>query len=304
MLTYNNWYQWQWRLGGDSPLNVYDSWIFTPKFEQITPMSFKESVQDALIKIKALNKPLYLFYSGGLDSEIILKEAINMDIDIIPVTIRFNDDLNKNDMEYVYKFQERYGIDVVFLDLDLDKWHRDSYYYSYRYLVNKYKFVHYATPLNFWARRKVEEMFGDCVTITGTGDMPLAFLPSKADVLKYQWLVAVAYDSQYKRLQWYGEHYPDDVPLFFVYTPELVKSFMCEPEIKHCVTHNSYKLSVGSSRKALYSRNWPELEVRTKYTGFESFIPDEDYCFTICPTNQASSYCFMDYNEYFRLFRN
>ena len=269
MPSYKNWYNWEWKHGGDKPAHSLDVWSFKPAIETVARMSFRDAIRDALLKLKAQGLPLYIMYSGGLDSEIILLEALKLGIAIQPVVIRFDNGLNAHDLQYVDIFASQFDCDMIYLDLDINEWSNDTGEFGYLGLVKKYGFVHPAAPLNFWARDQLNTLVGECVCITGTGDLPMVKIPDPQNIFGVAWYFCFTIDSQYKRLSWYQEHYPQDAPLFFVYTPELVTSFLNEDEILDCVD-KPYKLSVSSSKKALYHRVWPELQVREKFTGFEN----------------------------------
>jgi hypothetical protein len=268
MPSYKNWYNWEWLQGGDRPSNHLDVWWFKPQVDTIASISFLEAMQDALLKLADKGLPLYIMYSGGLDSEVILLEALKLGLDIRPVVIRFANDLNAHDVYYAEQFSQKFNIDLIYLDIDIQAWNQDTSEFGYLGLVQKYGFVHPAAPLNFWARDQLHALVGECLCITGTGDLPLLRLPDPQNIFDVEWYFCFTIDSQYKRLHWYQEHYPQDAPMFFIYTPELVCSFLQEREMADCVK-NPYKLSVSSSKKALYSRLWPELETRPKFTGFE-----------------------------------
>lgn len=268
MPSYKNWYNWEWKTGGDKPSNPLDVWEFKPRIESIEPMNFREAIRDALLKLNKQGLPLYLMYSGGLDSEIILREALSIGIEVKPVVIRFANGLNAHDLHYVDVFKEQFGIEMLYLDVDIHEWSVDQSDFGYMGLVKKYGFVHPAAPLNFWARNELNRLVGECVCITGTGDLPLVKVPDPQNIFSLAWYFCFTIDSQYKRMAWHEEHYPLDAPMFFIYTPELVRSFLQEPEILECV-NKEYKLSVASSKKAMYNRLWPELQTREKFTGFE-----------------------------------
>lgn len=304
MPSYKNWYNWEWLEGGDTPSCSLDVWSFRPRIEAIETMSFPEAIRDALRKLQDSGKPLYLMYSGGLDSEIILREAIKMGIEIKPVFIRFADGVNEHEWYYVERFAQEFNQEIIYLDVDINAWYSDPSDFGYAGLVRKYGFVHPAAPLNFWARDQLNKLVGDCVCITGTGDLPLVKMADPRNIFSSAWYFCFTVDSQYKRLSWYKEHYPQDAPLFFAYTPELVRSFLDEPEIKDCVTRE-YKLSVASSRKAMYSRLWPELSERVKYTGFENVTLSVTDTFALASEyrNPITVYTNISYEEFNQLLR-
>jgi hypothetical protein len=303
MLTYDNWYNWEWKLGKDRPLNQFDQWLFKPKNINLdTSINFKQSTEKALELIyNTRSLPLGILYSGGLDSEIILKTALDMGIPVEAFTMRFLKNFNSHEIEYVESFAKTNNIRINCIDVDIHNWlFKKDYDYCYPSQVEKYQFAHAATPLHFFARNYIELHYGDFAIINGSGDVPLCLLPKKTKTTETEWGVGVAWDSQYKRLS-LSDKYPEDVPLFFCYIPELQYNFLMEEEILNCIKPESKKLGVISSRHTLYHRLWPTLLKRQKYTGFEKINTTP----VLRSTSQGGleARTWYGYNEYLQFYR-
>ncbi len=303
MLTYNNWYRWQWADGScglKPPSDSFQSWVFNPAISSIRTLSFEDAVYDALEKIAHKNKQLVVMYSGGLDSEIILYAAQKIGVKIIPAIIRFDGGLNDHDLFYVNNYLNKFSVkDFIYLDINIDDWMTLTFDHSLVHLAERYGFVHVATPLYFWARKQLKEIVGECTVINGSGDLPLARIPNPTNIFEAVPYACFAIDSQQKRLMISQQLYSDDVPLFFVYTPELVQSFMLEPEILE-FERNFSKLSITSLRRQLFTRIWPELDIRKKFTGFErvkSTFPVVNSTYK----NSMATYTNIEYGNFKRL---
>lgn len=308
MLTHNNWFQHSWRKGGYKPKDILDNWILEFDTSDLdATLNFKESVEKALNYIKEKNKKLVLMYSGGLDSEIILKTAIDLGIDIIPYTMRYYDSdklLNVEDITYVNHFAEKNNIEVKFVDVDIVDWYKNADYpHGYCWFVENTSATHVGTPLCCWLRIQIEKLEGDCCVIQGQGDCPLNLVPNQNNLDELNWVVMFNWEGHYRRFWWYEENYPDDVSQFFFYIPELQYNYLMEPIMQHCVKPNSLKCAVTSSRHAVYHYYWPELDRRKKYTGFEHFneiqsndlFPNKEIKYTPKHATGITSYTHEDY---------
>lgn len=304
MHTFNNWYQWEWSIGGKNQVSPFDQWLFKPKNIGLdSSLTFKESVEKALYLIsKTRNAPLGIMYSGGLDSEIILQTALDLDIPINVFSIRFCNNLNNHEMQYVKEFSEKNKIKINYIDVDIENWlYKEEYELSYPYQVRTYHYAHIATPLHFFARNFIANQYGDYAIINGSGDVPLALLPKKLDCTKNEWGISINWDSQFNRLN-QSTIYPEDIPLFFCYIPELQYNFLMEQEILQCVNPAYKKCGVISSRHNLYHRLWPQLLRRQKYDGFEYVKSLRNV--VRYKKLELESCTWYTYNEYLQFYRN
>lgn len=91
-----------------------------------------------------------LLYSGGLDSELVLKFFISQKIPFKAITLRLikhDTPINTHDLYYSEKFCRQNNIKQTFLDLDVDKFYNNYGYINYLdpYKINKF---HVAT--HYW----------------------------------------------------------------------------------------------------------------------------------------------------------
>lgn len=91
------------------------------------------SLEDACIKrakkIYCDHKRLYLSYSGGLDSEYVLKIFNKAGVPIIPVII--STEFNKEEVEYAIKYCKNNNIDYRLIELPAEKFIEKLYYKTY-----------------------------------------------------------------------------------------------------------------------------------------------------------------------------
>lgn len=281
MLTHNNWFSHGFSQGDDLP-RYADNWnIEFTHHELNTELSFPDAIAQALNILAEKNNKLVVQYSGGLDSEIIIREAIKNNIDVIVYTMRFNNDLNDHEIYYCKILESELGIKINYIDIDMESWFYDpDFPHGYCYYIQKYDMWHPAAPQAWWLRDVISDIQGECCVINGSGDTPLCRRPQKFSPDNWQWGVNFNLDGHWKRLWYSHNNYPSDAPLFYLYTPELQYSYVTHELFKKCVTSNSFKLGSTSTRHQMYQTFYPEIEPRTKYTGYEklwsvnNFVPD------------------------------
>lgn len=281
MLTYNNWFNHSFSRGGDQP-KYADTWnIDFAHTELNTDLDFSQAVAHALKILARSNNKLVVQYSGGLDSEVIIREALKNNIDVIPYTLRFINDLNDHEIYYCKILESELGIKINYIDIDIKSWYYDKeFYHGYCYFIQEYNMLHPAAPQAWWLREVISDIEGECCVINGSGDTPLSRRPQKFSPTDWKWGVSFSLDGHWKRL-WFSEnYYPNDAPLFYLYTPELQYSYLTHELFRHCVTPESFKLTSTSTRHQMYQTFYPEITPRTKYHGYEkvlnvnNFTPD------------------------------
>lgn len=303
MSTYNNWWQNSFLRGGSECLYA-DIWNIEFKHtELLSHLNFKQSVRRALELMSEKNKKIIVQYSGGLDSEIIIREACDMGLDVIPYTVRFLNDLNDHEIYYAKQLEKELGIRVEYLDLDIVKWSEEpDFIDGYVHYIREENMLHPAAPMNWWARNRIAEIEGDCVVTNGSGDPTLTLRFFKTNADKLEWSIGYNLDGHYKRFRFAEKYYPDDVPMFFMYIPEIHYSMLTSDVYKHCVSANSYKLGSNSTRHALYKQTYPTLIQRPKYSGYEKVVKlninTEHY--NVTPENCSPFHKPWTYDQYLR----
>lgn len=271
MLTYDNWFAPKF-VSGQSEPNYVDPWqIKFNHSECNTDMTFPEAIRHALELISQTSDNIIVQYSGGLDSEIIIREAHRAGIPVTPYTLRFTDDLNQHEIYYCKLLESELGIEVQYIDIDIVSWWSDPEFHNgYCHYIRTQGMWHPAAPLAWWMRERISEIQGDCCVINGSGDPPLTRRPQRSDITSWQWGISFDLDGHWKRLRYSEQNFPQDVPMFFLYIPELHHSYLTHDLVKHCVSPESFKLGPTSTRHQLYSEYYPEIKPRTKYHGFEN----------------------------------
>lgn len=97
-----------------------ESWRIDLKSCQRKPKTFHEELVTNAEIIRSLSdRPIYLMYSGGMDSEYILDIFLNLKIPITPVIIKLSN-YNTYDVDFAMQYCEGKSITPIIVDIDFD----------------------------------------------------------------------------------------------------------------------------------------------------------------------------------------
>lgn len=239
---------------------------------------FREECISAASKIwdQRNGMPIDILFSGGSDSEIVLRSFLELGVRFNVHVMRFDNYVNAQDWCYAYVVCQNLGIKPIFHDIDIVKFWESGKCLKYAEIS---KSVSPQMLPHMWLLDQV-----DGIAIMGSGEPYTARLDI-AD-MRYKKLIEENYSKvpwvlyeREKIAAWY--RYPmktnrPAVPGFFQYTPEIMISFF-QDDISQELHANKRvgKLSNKSSKFDIYKKYWPELIDREKYSGFEA-IHDMD----------------------------
>jgi hypothetical protein len=199
--------------------------------------------------------PLYLCYSGGLDSEYVLSVVRHLGMQVIPVIMRTA--YNDHETRYAFEYCKSYNITPTVIDLDYDKFIESGKFLE---IATSIKCAAFQIPCNMWLASQL-----DGTVITGN-DPP--HMKKKADGLWYLDEEEIIH-SQFAYFKKYKVH---GTPFLLSYTPELMLSFLLDPTMVSLANNripgklgtNSTKVQVFNNNKGAFS-----LVNRVKQHGYE-----------------------------------
>lgn len=230
------------------------------------PGTFREEcIETAKIIRSQTTQDLWLLFSGGIDSEVMLRAFVAADIPVHVAINRFAQDLNLHDISYAIAACEELSVPYRFFELDIvDFWKNKNV----RYLTMSDCCWPRLTP-TMWLMEQVPGY-----PVLGSGEcflkkvVPEGYIPGTSPYEPSDWLL---YERE-KISSWYRFLIAIKKPGcagFFQYTPEIVLSYLRDPVVKAlCSNEIIGKLSTRTSKHSIYNRHFPIRE-RRKYTGFE-----------------------------------
>lgn len=267
----NNWYKWFY---DGEPFSKQEndkifSTSFSCKYDINSTKNFKQEIISAnksIIDHYNNIRPTLLF-SGGADSEIILRGFL--EIGIVPNIhiYRYENDYNLYDVSYAVSICSSFDVDYTLIDFNLQKFfENEAEHISEVSQIDRPRALPYCKFLN-----NVDEL-----PILGASDLTIYRKNNDYSILG-EWIVRcwehdIAWSKYLRTLNKPG------IAEWFKWTPGLVASFSqttwCQNLIcdKYC-----HKLGTNSTKLYGYREAFPDMIARNKKTGFEkiNFIVEE-----------------------------
>lgn len=230
------------------------------------PGSFKqECIATAKLIAERANAPLWLLFSGGIDSEVMLQSFVAAGVPFNVAINRFANNLNIHDVSYAVIACENLGVPYTIFDLDIEDFWRTKFL-DY---IHKSECCWPALTSTMWLMEQVPGY-----PVLGSGEcflekvVPAGYIPGESPYEPSDWFLR----ERERIASWYRFLQTINKPGcagFYQYTPEFILSFLQDPLIKDLTSSKIVgKLTTQSSKAKFYAQHF-ELLPRTKYSGFE-----------------------------------
>ena len=271
-VTHENHFQFGW---GSSLYNFEDKhgdyWVKFGRAKYI-PTSFRdECVRAARLIGENAKQPILVCFSGGIDSEIVVRSfqeaKVPFEVLIMKLKYRNNDHINSHDTEYAFNYVNQNSIPYRTITVDLDDFYRNKLIEE----VKKYKAGKYIGILIH--NEMIKQLKGfHCVL--GGGDINLERhryngRPNRPGMYLEEEIISIALiESAHQNKCGISSR-------FFMHTPELMLSWLLDPDIQHWI---KYEVAFASKftninyfgiKPFVMFRHWPDMVVRPKFTGLE-----------------------------------
>ncbi len=236
------------------------------------PFDFKSECLRTAQTIRQNTKaPIHIMFSGGVDSEVVLRSFVESKIEVSAAILRFKNDLNIHDISWAVIACEALQVPYRFYDLDiLNFWENQAFKYATP--------TYCVTPQLISTMWLVDQIDGypvmgsaECLFVK---DVPQDYQPGISPYERSEWSL-----WEKERIAAWYRHFivrnREGCPGFYQYTPEIMLSYLKDPIVQDLVNDRIVgKLSSESSKLRIYQQHF-ELVTRPKYTGFEK-IQKED----------------------------
>ncbi len=212
---------------------------------------------DAALKVqKNLPGPYWLLLSGGTDSEVCARAFKEAGVPFQAITLRLADEANEYDIRHVNALKDELGIAVEFVDLNPEDFLQSEEFQNISNITNNISPIY---AFHLWLASQVNG-----TPILAQGEVHL----KKANDGLWYYIESERLCALYRYFILYDK---PAVPGFFQYTPEQILSYLkYNPFLKRLINNEiEGKLGTRSSKNRMISQYYPEIEMRTKYTGFE-----------------------------------
>lgn len=278
----NNWYSWQYG-DGEKFGRQSGGQLFKTNFGRMSRpvMSFKEELLDAARSTLEYHPNLKpnIFFSGGVDSEIMLRSYLEIGCKPKVTIMRYENDYNLYDVSYAVTVCSILGVEYDLIDFNLTKFYEnDAERVSELAQIDRPRALPYC--------KFIED--ADGFPILGASDLTLnRTTPEYIENVKGEWTI-LCWEHDIGWSKFARAINKPAVAEWFKWTPGLVLSYMNLAWLRKLTNDEYYGKTGCNSTKILgYREAYPDLIERKKQTGFEKidFLVDEMEKFLISKYN-------------------
>jgi hypothetical protein len=206
-------------------------------------------------------KDLILFLSGGTDSEIVLRNFLEIGFKPKCVTIKFTDDYNSIDVKQAIDIANELNVKLDTINFDIKKFYRSGEALEFSKEINctqiTYLMVYYHIKnFNMPAVMGGEQLLSRKVLPTGSF-----------------WYHCFRENEDASAMRFSEKYNIPIVNEWFSYTPEMMLYYLEDPDIQKLITDKfNYKLTSVSSKNYILKKLYPEIKLRIKTHGFERLL--------------------------------
>ena len=222
-----------------------------------------ECIETARLVAASTDLNLWVLFSGGIDSEVVVQAFLFSGIPFRVAITRFRHDLNRHDIAWAIKFCEAHGVRYRLLDLDIERFFSSGAALDY---AERARCVQPQLLHTMWAMDQV-----DGYPVLGSGECYLARRPGPAGFWEMHEKERIA--AWFRHLLATGRA---GCAGFFQYTPEVMLAYLRDPLVAALAEDRLGDEEDSSAVKPVAYRGHFLLEPRPKYHGFEHVLHLDD----------------------------
>jgi len=283
-ITHNNHFDFGWGTGTLN-FNEKDSNSYRFSFGRASyiPSSFRqECVRAARLIGENAKKPIIIHFSGGIDSEIVvrsfLEAEVPFEVSIMQLLYKGNPHYNSFDTVYAFDLARKHKIKTHVFTQDIEQFVKTTFEKE----ADAWKTNHLAIAM----QTEFVRNFPNYHNVYGGGDLKPQRYKSlgKSSVLRgtaneihktQNGLYVIEAESAVQVCFRAWECGTSTSNRFFIHTPELMLSWLYDPDIRHWIKYESAlhsrwtDLNHHGIKAFVCYKHWPEMPMRPKFTGFE-----------------------------------
>jgi hypothetical protein len=208
-----------------------------------------------------LGKDVAVMLSGGTDSEIVLRNFLDIGVKPNCYTIKFKDDYNASDVNEAIDLAKELDVPLHIIDLDVKEFYNSGLASEFgkqlqctqvTYLVVYYSILKLGLPA---------VMGGELLLKRNINTNPSS------------WYFCIRENEDGSAMRFSQKFNIPLVNEYFSYTPELMLYYLEDTSIQNLVSSTyNYKLSSVSSKNDILKRLMPDIRVRKKTHGYEKLL--------------------------------
>lgn len=220
-----------------------------------------EQYRTADLISKDFGKDFVVMFSGGTDSEIVLRAFKKIGITPRAVFIKFKDDYNLGDYVIANTIAKELDIKMETIEFDVKNFYNSGQAYEFAGDI-QCRQIAYLTVYHHILKLGLPAVMG--------GEMLLRRHVTPVDS---NWYYCFRENEDASAIRFSLKYNIPLVNEWFSYTPEMMAYYLEHPDIQQLInTRLNYKLASVSSKNAILKKLMPEIIDKTKTTGYEKIM--------------------------------
>lgn len=221
----------------------------------------KEQFRTAQLVYDEFGKDLVVMFSGGTDSEIVLRVYAEMNIKPRCVFVKFKDDYNHQDYLYAVAICNELSLKLEAIEFDVKDFYLSGQAAEFSSEINCRQMAYLSVYHHIRLLNQPAIMGGE------------VFLRRHTTPTSSQWQYVFRENEDASAMRFSLKYNIPLVNEWFSYTPEMIAYYLENPNIKKLVTDKyNYKLSSVSSKNAILQEYMPSIMQKTKTHGYEKLV--------------------------------
>ena len=222
--------------------------------------------QDELLRTadsvsKEFGKDLVVFLSGGTDSEIVVRNFLDIGIKPHCVTLKFKDGYNSDDVAEAVAIADELDLKLEIIEFDVKDFFYSGQAEEFGYELQCTQITYLMVYYNILKLGAPAVMGGEALLSRSVG-------PDDSF-----WYYTFRENEDASAMRFSNKFNIPLVNEWFSYTPELLLYYLEDPDIQHLINNRfNYKLSSVSSKNAILAKLYPNIRYKKKTHGFESLL--------------------------------
>ena len=279
--THNNHFQFGYN-GHWNNSRLKHSDVLNVKFGKIgrPVLSFRDECYNAarLIKKQAdsLQLPVDVLFSGGKDSEVVVRSFFEQGIPVRVNILRFEKKLNHHDIKDAFATCKKLGIAPVVHDIAI----MDFLENEYKQYAEKSKTFHATLFATTWLLERIEgfpvmggfaeignEHYEKYIYTDTTGRIRSKPVPTDIVGTKWQYILFEQNDLVFRKFLTNTNR--PGVSHFFAYTPELLVSYHNDKSCEEFLRNPDWEVLLNPNKFKIMEKHFPNLQQQHKLHGYE-----------------------------------
>ena len=221
----------------------------------------EEQYRTADIISKEFGKDLVVFFSGGTDSEIVLKSFLQIGIKPRAVFIKFKNDYNIEDFKIAVAIAEELAIDLEVIEFDVKEFYRSGEAAEFATTLQCRQIAYLTVYYNILKLQAPAVMGGEML------------LRRHVTLTDSKWYYCIRENEDASAMRFSLKYNVPLVNEWFSYTPEMIGYYLEDPTIQWLITDRyNYKLASVTSKNRILRRLFPNITPKIKTTGYEQLL--------------------------------